>query len=135
MVKRFQSQICKHEVMFTAGIEYDSRGWFRVIQYCLVTSSSWLVASLLRSARESNDFIEGQRHGIERCQWHHDPACPRLFFFPLIGPSGKPLTRMGHPGAENHGSVWFAFNDVAGRSALSFKCLIFSVRLAAGLMG
>lgn len=55
--------------------------------------------------------------GIERCRWHHDPSYPRPFFFPLIGPSGEPLTRMGHPGAENHDhhrSVWFAFNNVAG---------------------
>lgn len=55
--------------------------------------------------------------GIERCRWHHGPQYPRPFFFPLLGPSGEPLTRMGHPGAENHDhhrSVWFAFNDVDG---------------------
>lgn len=55
--------------------------------------------------------------GIERVRWHHGPQYPRPFFFPLNGPSGAPLTRMGHPGAENHDhhrSVWFAHNDVDG---------------------
>ena len=55
--------------------------------------------------------------GAERLRWHHGPQYPRPFFFPLLGPSGEPLTRMGHPGAENHDhhrSVWFAHHDVGG---------------------
>ena len=42
---------------------------------------------------------------------------PRPFFYPILGPSGSSLTRMGHPGAPNHDhhrSVWFAHHKVLG---------------------
>ena len=53
--------------------------------------------------------------GIEKCRWHFREQYPRPFLFPLNGPSGTSLTRMGHPGAPNHDhhrSVWFAFHKV-----------------------
>ena len=53
----------------------------------------------------------------ERLRWHFGPSYPRPFFFPLLGPAGSPLTRMGHPGASNHDhhrSVWFAHQKVLG---------------------
>ncbi len=53
----------------------------------------------------------------ERTRWHFDPKYPRPFFFPLYGPSGVSLTRMGHPGApdhDHHRSVWFAHFKVLG---------------------
>ena len=52
-----------------------------------------------------------QIDGEERTRWHFDAKYPRPFFYPLIGPSGDTLTRMGHPGAQNHDhhrSVWWA---------------------------
>lgn len=55
--------------------------------------------------------------GEEKVRWHFGPQYPRPFFFPLKGPSGATLTRMGHPGAENHDhhrSVWFAHNKLNG---------------------
>ncbi|OYW10967.1 MAG: hypothetical protein B7Z55_20020 [Planctomycetales bacterium 12-60-4] len=55
--------------------------------------------------------------GAERLRWHFGPDYPRPFFYPLLGPSGVSLTRMGHPGAPNHDhhqSVWFAHNKVLG---------------------
>jgi hypothetical protein len=55
--------------------------------------------------------------GKERLRWHFGPNYPRPFFFPLIGPSGQALTRMGHPGApdhDHHRSIWFAHNKVLG---------------------
>jgi hypothetical protein len=55
--------------------------------------------------------------GAEQVRWHFGRQYPRPFFYPLLGPAGQPLTRMGHPGAENHDhhrSIWFASNDVAG---------------------
>ena len=58
-----------------------------------------------------------QIDGQERLRWHHGPDYPRPFFYPLVGPSGGSLTRMGHPGAANHDhhrSVWFAHHDVQG---------------------
>ena len=55
--------------------------------------------------------------GRERLCWHFGTSYPRPFFFPLNGPSGTSLTRMGHPGAPNHDhhqSVWFAHHKVLG---------------------
>jgi Methane oxygenase PmoA len=55
--------------------------------------------------------------GTERLRWHYDARYPRPFFFPLIGPAGLPLTRMGHPGApdhDHHRSIWFAHHKVQG---------------------
>ena len=55
--------------------------------------------------------------GRERLRWHAAEDAPRPFFFPLLGPSGLPLTRMGHPGAPNHDhhrSIWFAHHKVLG---------------------
>ena len=53
----------------------------------------------------------------ERLRWHYGPQYPRPFFYPLVGPSGSTLTRMGHPGApdhDHHRSIWFAHNKVLG---------------------
>ena len=58
-----------------------------------------------------------QIDGTERMRWHFGPTYPRPFFYPLLGPSGTSLTRMGHPGAPNHDhhrSVWFAHAKVLG---------------------
>lgn len=55
--------------------------------------------------------------GIETTRWHFDERSPRPFFYPFHGPSGVSLTRMGHPGAQNHDhhrSIWFAHNKVNG---------------------
>ncbi len=58
-------------------------------------------------------LIDGQ----ERLSWHFGSDWPRPFFYPLNGPSGPSLTRIGHPGAPNHDhhqSVWFAHHKVVG---------------------
>ena len=55
--------------------------------------------------------------GREMLRWHFGAHYPRPFFYPFVGPSGVPLTRMGHPGApdhDHHRSIWFAHRDVAG---------------------
>jgi Family of unknown function (DUF6807) len=55
--------------------------------------------------------------GVEKTRWNFGPATLRPFFFPVLGPSGGMLTRIGHPGAPNHDhhlSVWFAHNKVLG---------------------
>lgn len=55
--------------------------------------------------------------GTERTRWHFGSQYPRPFLYPLLGPSGETLTRMGHPGAENHDhhrSVWFAHHKLLG---------------------
>lgn len=58
-----------------------------------------------------------QIDGTERLRWHFGPNYPRPFFYPFLGPSGYPLTRMGHPGApdhDHHRSIWFAHAKVLG---------------------
>jgi hypothetical protein len=55
--------------------------------------------------------------GVEKVRWHFGDQYPRPFFYPFNGPSGVSLTRMGHPGAEDHDhhrSVWFAYHKVNG---------------------
>ncbi|RMG35162.1 MAG: hypothetical protein D6725_13080 [Planctomycetota bacterium] len=55
--------------------------------------------------------------GREVARWHFHPSAPRPFFYPLIGPSGRSVTRIGHPGApshDHHRSVWFAHASVSG---------------------
>lgn len=55
--------------------------------------------------------------GREVACWNASPAAPRPFLFPVLGPSGACLTRMGHPGAPNHDhhrSIWFAHNKLLG---------------------
>jgi hypothetical protein len=55
--------------------------------------------------------------GEEKTRWHFGDEYPRPFFYPFHGPSGVSLTRMGHPGAQNHDhhrSVWFAHHDIGG---------------------
>ncbi len=58
------------------------------------------------------------RNELELARYHYGGSTPRPFVFPIIGPSGKPLTRMGHPhdphGHRHHRSVWVAHHDVSG---------------------
>jgi len=56
-------------------------------------------------------------HGAEVACWNHSGDAPRPFLFPVNGPAGVSLVRMGHPGAPNHDhhrGVWFAHHDVEG---------------------
>jgi hypothetical protein len=61
-----------------------------------------------------------QRNGIELTRYHFDPGLHRPFLFPIIGQSGRSLTRMGHPhdpeSHSHHNSVWISHNDVDGIS-------------------
>ena len=60
------------------------------------------------------------RDGRELTRYHFGPALRRPFLYPVVGPSGRSLTRMGHPrdpeGHSHHNSVWVAHNDVGGES-------------------
>jgi len=61
-----------------------------------------------------------QREGVEITRYHFGQELHRPFLFPVIGPSGQSLTRMGHPrdpeSHSHHNSVWISHNDVAGTS-------------------
>lgn len=61
--------------------------------------------------------VSFQVDGVERLRWHAGTRYTRPHFYPLLGPSGRPLTRMGHPAApdhDHHKSIWFAHHKVAG---------------------
>lgn len=61
--------------------------------------------------------VSFQIDGVEKSRWHYGQQYPRPFFYPFNGPSGVSLTRMGHPGAQNHDhhrSVWFAHAKLNG---------------------
>jgi len=57
-----------------------------------------------------------QRDGLELTRYHFGPGLHRPFLFPIIGPSGISLTRMGHPhdpeSHSHHNSVWISHNIV-----------------------
>src|SRR5262245_6287678 len=59
-----------------------------------------------------------ERDGHEISRYWSAPELKRPFLYPLIGPSGKSLTRMGHPrdpnGHSHHNSVWVTHHDVGG---------------------
>ena len=62
--------------------------------------------------------ISFQRDGVELTRFHYDPADKRPFLYPLNGPSGRSLTRMGHPHDpvthSHHNSLWLAHHNVSG---------------------
>jgi hypothetical protein len=57
------------------------------------------------------------KDGLERVGYVYGAAAPRPFLFPVIGPSGSALTRLGHPdptGHPHHRSIWFGHQSVSG---------------------
>lgn len=66
---------------------------------------------------QPDDQVSFQAEGRECLRWHASPRYSRPFFFPLVGPSGRSLTRVGHPAApdhDHHRSLWWGHRDVAG---------------------
>jgi hypothetical protein len=66
---------------------------------------------------QADDQVSFQVGGQERLRWHAARRYPRPFFFPVLGPSGRSVTRMGHPAAPNHDhhrSLWFGHQNVGG---------------------
>jgi hypothetical protein len=59
-----------------------------------------------------------QDDGREITRFIYDPALNRPFLYPVIGPSGRSVTRMGHPHDPNshshHNSVWVSHHIVDG---------------------
>jgi len=59
-----------------------------------------------------------QRDGVEITRYHFGEGLNRPFLFPVVGPAGRSLTRMGHPhdpeSHSHHNSVWISHFDVNG---------------------
>jgi hypothetical protein len=64
--------------------------------------------------------VSFQRDGAEIARYYHGESLRRPFVFPIVGPLGRSLTRMGHPhdpvGHSHHNSFWVSHNDVNGVS-------------------
>jgi hypothetical protein len=62
--------------------------------------------------------VSFQRDGVEIARYHFGTDGFRPFVFPVIGPSGRALTRMGHPHDpethSHHNSVWLSHQFVNG---------------------
>jgi len=60
------------------------------------------------------------RDDTELARYHFGPNLRRPFIFPVVGPSGRSLTRMGHPhepfSHSHHNSFWVAHHSVNGLS-------------------
>src|SRR5947207_10259321 len=75
---------------------------------------------VLQTIPQPYEQISFQREGVEIARYHFGGALRRPFVFPVVGPSGVSLTRMGHPhdpeSHSHHNSVWISHNSVNGVS-------------------
>src|ERR1041384_4349069 len=71
------------------------------------------------------DQVSFQRDGQEIARYHYGTNLHRPFVFPLIGPSGVALTRMGHPrdpqGHSHQNSFWVSHHDGNGTTFCSYR--------------
>ncbi|MFQ6131239.1 MAG: PmoA family protein [Armatimonadota bacterium] len=72
--------------------------------------------ALLQIVPLPGEVLSFQREGVELCAYRFGEGSP--YFFPVVGPAGRYVTRYGHPidpvGHRHHRSVWIAHHDVAG---------------------
>lgn len=75
---------------------------------------------LVQALPQPYEQVSFQRDGVELARLHFGPGLNRPFVFPLLGPSGRSVTRMGHPhdpvGHSHHNAVWVSHHDVNGWS-------------------
>jgi hypothetical protein len=93
--------------------------------FCILHSSFCIAAvgkpvPHLQLVPQPYDQLSFQRDGAEIARYHFGHDLRRPFVFPLVGPSGRSLTRMGHPrdpeSHSHHNSVWVSHNSVNGVS-------------------
>lgn len=74
----------------------------------------------MQALPQPHDQLSFQRDGVEIARYHFGADGKRPFVFPVIGPAGRSLTRMGHPhdpeSHSHHNSVWVSHQSVAGES-------------------
>src|SRR4051812_20726936 len=65
-----------------------------------------------------HDEVSFQREGVELARYCFGSDQRRPFVYPVNGPSGRSLTRMGHPHDpethSHHNSVWISHESVDG---------------------
>jgi len=64
------------------------------------------------------DRAKVTHQGRKLFTYHFGRGLKRPFYYPIAGPSGRSLTRMGHPrdpkSHSHHNSVWISHHDVGG---------------------
>src|SRR6266571_5832929 len=74
----------------------------------------------IQAVPQPYEQISFEREGVEIARYHFGASLRRPFVFPVIGPAGLSLTRMGHPhdpeSHSHHNSVWVSHNSVNGVS-------------------
>jgi hypothetical protein len=72
----------------------------------------------MQAIPQPRDEVSLQRDGVELCRLRFSKEQQRPFVFPVIGPSGRSLTRIGHPhdpeGHSHHNSVWLSHEKMGG---------------------
>jgi hypothetical protein len=72
----------------------------------------------MQAVPQPYDQVAFRRAGAEIARYHFGRGLRRPFVFPVIGPVGRSLTRMGHPHDpvthSHHNSVWVSHHDVNG---------------------
>ncbi|MBS0278961.1 MAG: PmoA family protein [Proteobacteria bacterium] len=72
----------------------------------------------MQAVPEPYDQVSFQRDSQEIARFHYGKSLRRPFVYPIASPSGRTLTRMGHPGDpyghSHHNSVWISYSDVNG---------------------
>jgi hypothetical protein len=77
--------------------------------------AGWPRAMIVPQPDEQLSF---QVDGRELLRYHYGPQTPKPYFYPVIGPSGQPVTRLTHPHDpvthSHHLSLWIGHQDVGG---------------------
>ena len=72
----------------------------------------------MQAVPQPESQISFQRDGVEITRLYFGSELRRPFLFPVVGPSGRSLTRMGHPHDpethSHHNSVWISHQNVGG---------------------
>src|SRR4051812_39303736 len=72
----------------------------------------------MQAVPQPESQISFQRDGVEITRYFFGSDLHRPFLFPIIGPAGQTLTRMGHPHDpethSHHNSVWVSHQSVDG---------------------
>ena len=107
----------------TGGAAVAVPGLFMLLLLCataLAAASDGKPVPAAQAVPQPYDQLSFQRDGEEIARYHFGRDLRRPFVFPVVGPAGRSLTRMGHPrdpvGHSHHNSVWVSHHAVNGLS-------------------
>jgi len=103
---------------------FGSRGFlilvFLIVSFAVKGEDDMPFAFRVQAVPFGFGDVSFQVEGFEILRYNAGQHGKRPFLFPLVGPSGRMLTRMGHPhdpeGHRHHYSVWWAHQSVNGEN-------------------